>query len=123
MNRVGLTALLLILGFACSSPAAVIISAEAGVDTPGLPGYKTYHIKATSDSGPITAVDFVGDGSLTGPNAKGFFGAMNQVVLFGGAVSTVFSDNNPVIDSLPGLNRKMDSQFSINASSVVVPPG
>lgn len=106
------------MGLAATSQAAVIIS-WVGTPTEGKAGFTTYAVTAASDGAPIAGFDFFG----TEADPLGFYGPMSQVELFGGAVSTVFADNNPVIDAQAGLNRAHDSQFSVNTTTVLVPAG
>lgn len=116
-------AVLTVLALAASSQAAVILSQDAGTPTQGLAGFKTVTVTATSDvpGETITGFDFIGDPAVTDPQtARGFFGAMNQVQLFGGALSTVFTDNNAVMDAQPGLNHSQDSQF-LHATNGLTP--
>ena len=100
-------------------PQTGLITVDAGVPTPGMPGFITYTVSATADA-PITAIDFVGDGSNNPATGRGFFGPLNQVNPFG--LPTIFNDNNVFFASI-GSNPARDSQFSVSSSSVVVPPG
>jgi len=108
-------AVLAVLAVAASSQAGVILSDDGGVATPGLAGFKTFTVTATSDVAgeTITGVDFFGSAT----EQRGFFGTMNQVPLFGGALSTIFQDNNVVMDAQPGLNHAMDSQFLFKSAN------
>ena len=99
--------------------AAVTIHATPAA-TLGLPGFTTWTVTAVSDD-PITAVDFVGNGSSDPATARGFLGVMNQISL---PVPTIFNDNNLIIPVLsPGATALQDSQFSVTSTAVVVPPG
>jgi hypothetical protein len=108
-------AVLTVLAAAATSQAAIMLSADAGVDTPNMAGFKTFTITATSSvSGETVAgVDLIGDkdAPVDPATSRGIFGNMNQVVLFGGALSTVFQDNNAVINGTPPQSSLQDSQF------------
>lgn len=100
-----------------SASAAISLYVDSGVDTQGLPGFKTYEIFVTDTLGRIPAAfDFYGDGS-TGPlGGNGIFGPMNQVNPVG--LSTIFNDNNGLFASVGALPVQ-DSQFKFNTSSIV----
>jgi hypothetical protein len=109
----------IILALVATSQAAVITFTSTTEPTPGLPGYTTWTIRANSTH-PMQGFDFAGDGSNRAPNAKGFFGRMNQLNPAG--QPTVYSDNNPIITALGG-DPKQDSQFLVRTGDVVVPAG
>jgi PEP-CTERM motif len=103
--------------------AAVSVYLDSAIPTPGLPGFTTYTLTAASDQPGefITAIDFAGNGSNDPLTGRGFFGtSFNQVNPFG--LSTVFSDINTLFP-LVGADPKQDSQFLVNSTNVVVPPG
>jgi hypothetical protein len=115
-------ALAIAVMFAAAASAATIQITSTHVPTPGLSGFSTYTVHAHS-SAPMQVFDFAGDGTPDPQNGRGFYGAMNQIVLFGGAISTIYNDNNAVIDSQPGQNHSQDSQFLVKSTDVVVPAG
>jgi hypothetical protein len=109
-------AMLIVMGVAATSRAAVTISWTLA-ESPGLAGFKTWTLAANSTD-PIIAMDFAGDGS-NGP--EGFLGTMNQISPAG--LPTVFSDLNDLIPVVvPGANALQDSQFSVFSTQVVVRP-
>jgi len=119
-------ALLTLAGLAVSAQAAVIVTSSAGTDVPGLPGYKSYTITATSNvvGEQIQGVDFAGDGSNDPATGKGFFGSMNQ--LGPPTLNTTYQDNNNLIPLLNvGHTSAEDSQFLVNsgASNIAHPSG
>ncbi len=119
-------AVLTVLGLAGAAQAAVIVTSSAGVDVPGLPGFKSFTITATSNvqGEQIQGVDFAGDGSNDPVNGKGFFGAMNQ--LGPPVLNTTYQDNNALLGIVnPGHSAAEDSQFLIatNASNIAHPNG
>ena len=85
------------------------ITVDAGIPTPGLPGFTTYTVTATVDA-PIVALDFAGDGSNNPVTGRGFFGALNQVNPFG--LATIFNDNNSLFPVI-GSDAAQDSQFKV----------
>src|SRR5688572_3402514 len=93
MLRKPILAVLTCLALATVSQATVTISTTS-VDTPGLAGFKTWTVTAVSTD-PITAIDFVGDGSNDAATGRGFFGPLNQVGLPTGP--TIFEDGNILI--------------------------
>jgi serralysin len=95
------------------------ITTDAGIPTPGMPGFTTYTVTATVDW-PIVAFDFAGNGSNAPATGHGFFGAMNQVNPFG--LPTIFNDNNSVF-TVVGSDVARDSQFKVTSSTVTVPAG
>jgi hypothetical protein len=110
------------LALATVSQAAVTIESTS-VDTPGLTGFKTWTVTAVSTD-PITAFDFVGDGSNDSATGRGFFGPLSQVGLPTGP--TIFEDGNvliPIVGTPAGSQIAHDSQFKVLSSAVVVPPG
>jgi PEP-CTERM motif len=107
---------LALLAVAATSQAAII--SDNGVATPGLAGFKTFTVSVQSDE-PVTAVNFVGDGSNDAGSGFGFFGAMNQRNPFG--LPSIFTDNNGVMVPA-GFDQAQDSQFRVNSTTVVVPP-
>jgi hypothetical protein len=126
MLRNTVLATMVALGLAASSQAGVIVSASAGTDVPGLPGFKSYTITATSDvvGEQIQGVDFAGDGSNDPVTGKGFFGLMNQ--LGPPTLNTTYQDNNNLIPLLNvGHTSAEDSQFLVNsgASNIAHPSG
>jgi hypothetical protein len=125
MLRNTFLAVLTVLTVSVAAQAAVTFMSNAGVDTPGLAGFKTYTVTAMSDGAALQGFDFVGDpGAPVDPaTSRGIFGPLNQITLFGGAVSTVFSNNNAVIDGQAGLNHNMDSQFLFDPGQLLVIPG
>ncbi|QDU87406.1 hypothetical protein Pla175_07660 [Pirellulimonas nuda] len=109
--------MLLVAGAACATapvasddaigpPPGVTITDDGGVDTPGLPGFRTYTLTAQSTGTRIVAFDFVGDAML--PADFGFFGAMNQVHPLG--FDTPFKDQNGFFAAVGALPSQ-DSQF------------
>jgi hypothetical protein len=114
---------LALLAAAAASQASVTIESTS-IDTPGLPGFKTWTLTALSTD-PITAIDFVGDGRNDASTGKGFFGRMNQVGLPAG-LHTIFEDGNvliPIVGNPAGSLVAHDSQFKVSTGAVVVPPG
>jgi hypothetical protein len=125
MLRTSLTALIAASMIAASIQGAVTITIDNGIDTPGLPGFRTFTVTATSGGAPIQGFDFVGDPTapVDPATSHGFFGQMNQVTLFDGALSTIWTDHDAIIDLQPGLNRNQDSNFLFNSSSLLIIPG
>jgi hypothetical protein len=121
----------LVLGFTVNlltllptSNAAVTISSTAIV-TPGLPGYRTWTLTATSDGAPIQGFDFVGDPTapLDYRTSRGIFGSLNQVSLPAG-LSTVWTDIDALIPILaPGANAQQDSNFLFISTSLLIISG
>ena len=121
MLRKPILAVLTCLALATVSQATVTISTTS-VDTPGLAGFKTWTVTAVSTD-PITAIDFVGDGSNDTATGRGFFGPLNQVGLPTGP--TIFEDGNiliPIVGTPAGSVVAHDSQFKVASTAVVVPP-
>src|SRR5262245_44290340 len=126
MNRLAATLFVLLCLLSSGSRAAIFVTSDIGVDTPNLPGFRTYIVTATSTVAgeQIQGVDFAGDGSNNPATGKGFFGAMNNLGTT--PVSTVYQDNNAIIPPLfPGKTAAQDSQFMVNsgAANVAHPPG
>jgi hypothetical protein len=127
MLRNTFLAVLTVLTVAAVSQAAVTITANAGIDTPGLAGYKTFTLTAASDGAPLQGFDFVGDPTATVDPAtsRGFFGPMNQVALTGG-LSTVWTDSDaliPVLSTPAGASAQADSNFLFASSALLIIPG
>jgi len=122
MLRNTFLAVLVVTLVAATSQATVTITTSS-VDTPNLPGFKTWTLTANSTD-PITAVDFQGDVAVTDPaTAKGFFGTLNQVVI---PLPTIFNNNNSFIPTFaPGKTAAEDSQFSVNSAdpTILAVPG
>jgi hypothetical protein len=98
----------LILSAACccgSARAELDLTAEFS-PTPGLDGFNTYRITATSDLGNIVGFDFSSSGNY------GVTGPMNQLNPFG--QPTVYQDS-----MLAGGNPLQDSHFLFNCSDVL----
>jgi len=115
-------ALLTILAVAATSQAAVIVTADAGIATPGLAGYKTYQLTATSDvpGETIQVFDFIGDPDNNDPlTARGFFGQLGQKEPFGSP--TVFNNSNNLFVPA-GFDVLQDSQFKFNSTTDVNSP-
>ena len=120
MSRHSLIATLTILILPVSSNAAVILTSDGGVDTPGLPGFRTHTVTATSTVAGelIERVDFIGNPDDPNPaTARGFFGTMNQLNPNG--LPTVFTDNNAQFASVGALPEQ-DSQFLFDSQSEVL---
>jgi hypothetical protein len=108
MHRNSFFAVLTVLAAAVSAQAGVVLSIDTGVDTPGLAGFKTHIVTATSDVAgeTIAGVDMIGDPADSNPaTARGFFGTMNQVMA-GGLFPTPFGDFNALL-----AQPQQDSQF------------
>ena len=88
---------------AASANAAVLIT-STGTPTTDLPGYTTWTVSATSDSGSINGIDIT------------FAGAMNQVNPFG--LATTFSNNNGAISGTGG-HVSQDSQFLFHSGDIL----
>ena len=95
------TAVMLMI--AASTNGEVVMTA-IGVPTTDMPGFTTWTVNATSDTGPINGIDVT------------FNGAMNQVNPFGG-MSTIWQDSNQSFDNIPE-NVLQDSQFLYKSSEV-----
>jgi hypothetical protein len=95
------TAVMLMI--AASTNGEVVMTA-IGVPTTNMPGFTTWTVNATSDTGPINGIDVT------------FNGAMNQVNPFGG-MSTIWQDSNQSFDNIPE-NVLQDSQFLYKSSEV-----
>lgn len=125
MTRNSCFGLLAVLAVASVAQSAVTISGNRlvdGIDTPGLAGFKTYTLVATSDVAGegIQGIDFAGDASNDPATGKGFFGPLNQVNPFGSP--TIYTDaNNAIVGT--GGNVLHDSQFMVNSQQVIVPAG
>jgi hypothetical protein len=118
MIRKAFFALMAVLMVAASTQAGVVVSSDEGVVTPGLTGFKTFTLTATSDVAGefISVIDFIGDKDNTNPaTARGFFGAMNQLEA-GGPGTTVFNNANFFFPN----NGIADSQFKENSGNVIV---
>lgn len=103
------------LAVAALSPASVIIS-SSGVPTPGLPGYGTFTITAsTNDGSPIQGFDFA---SLP---AFGFFGPMNQVNP--GGNPTIFTDVFNICFFFNNCGLNQDSHFLFQSNQLTIPGG
>jgi hypothetical protein len=114
-------AVLAVLVLAATSQAAVSLTSDAGVATPGKAGYKTFTLTATSNVAGefISAVDFIGDPAIDDPaTARGFFGMMNQSEL-GGPNTTVFTNLNVALPE----GGAQDSQFRVSSNDVNAPSG
>jgi len=90
--------------------AGTIVSVDAGIDAPGLAGYKTYTLTATSDAGKIIGFNF----DSSGGSGLGFVGAMAQANPFG--ATTVFNDTPEAQYTAAGNNIKSDSHFLIKGA-------
>lgn len=103
------------LTVAASSQADVTIS-YSGVPTPGLPGYATFTVTATSTLSylPISGFDFAIQ------PAFGFFGPMNQVNP--GGNPTVFTEVFDFCFS-PDCDQLQDSHFLFRSNQLTIPPG
>ena len=77
---------------------------STGTPTTDLPGYTTWTVSATSDSGSINGIDIT------------FAGAMNQVNPFG--LATTFSNNNGAISGTGG-HVSQDSQFLFHSGDIL----
>lgn len=99
-----------------AAPAGVIIS-QTGVPTFELPGFTTWTLTATTDSGDqIVGFDFASRPSY------GFYApVMNQVNPVG--LPTIFQDNNGFFPFLAGTDVSQDSQFKFYSTSITVPQG
>lgn len=104
-------AVCVLLVTALAAQAGVMVTSTY-IDTPGLPGYRTYTLTATSDN-PIIGFNFAQ------PN-YGFFGQLNQVNPSG--LPTVFQNNNALFSSV-GAVVSQDSQFLFNSNALVLPAG
>ena len=85
-----------------------VVMTAIGVPTTDMPGFTTWTVNATSDTGPINGIDVT------------FNGAMNQVNPFGG-MSTIWQDSNQIFDNIPE-NVSQDSQFLYKSSEVFLLP-
>jgi hypothetical protein len=122
MLRNTFLAVLTVLAVAACSQAAVMITTSS-IDTPGLAGFQTWTVTATSDGAPLQGFDFVGDPTapVDPATSRGFFGPMNQVNV---PVSTVFTDSDALIPLLaPGANAQQDSNFLFNSTALLIIPG
>ena len=88
------------LMLAASTNAEIVMNAT-GVPTTDMPGFTTWTVNATSDTGPINGIDVT------------FNGAMNQVnpCAWGNCLDTIFNDNNGPIGQSGG-HVSQDSQFT-----------
>jgi hypothetical protein len=85
-----------------------VMMTAIGVPTTDMPGFTTWTVNATSDTGPINGIDVT------------FNGAMNQVNPFGG-MSTIWQDSNQIFDNI-SENVSQDSQFLYKSSEVFLLP-
>jgi hypothetical protein len=92
MLRNTFLAVLTVLAVAAAAQAAVTISSTK-VATPGLAGFETWTVTATSDGAPLQGFDFVGDPTapVEPATSRGFFGTLNQITA---PVSTVWTDSD-----------------------------
>jgi hypothetical protein len=95
-----------VLMIAVSTNAEIVMNAT-GVPTTDMPGFTTWTVNATSDTGPINGIDVT------------FNGAMNQVnpCAWGNCLDTIFNDNNGPIGQSGG-HVSQDSQFLYKSSDV-----
>jgi hypothetical protein len=117
---------LLVAILATSTHAAIAITSDGGINTPGLAGFKTYVLTATSDSAPIQGFDFVGDPTapIDPATSRGFFGPINQLSGPGG-LSTIWDHRGfpGICDFRPMCNPTQDSRFEFDSSSLLIIPG
>lgn len=113
-----------------SLQAEVVVTSDGGVATPGLPGFKTFILTATSTvpGEYIHVVDFIGNPDNDDPaTTRGFFGAMNQQQVSG--MATVFDAIFfPTAVDPPPEPSLLDSHFLIRSFAdsgidIVVPAG
>lgn len=106
----GLLLLLALSGAsAASRAAAAIVVTGTSEPTPGLSGYQTYTLTATSTSGKVIGFNF----DSSGGSGFGLFGALNQVDPFG--IVTVFNDTPDAIFLAFGSNVKADTHFMVKS--------
>jgi hypothetical protein len=123
MLRSTLSALIAAWMIATSAHAAISFTIDQ-IDTPGLPGFKTNSVIATSDGAPIQGFDFVGDPTVPVDPAtsRGFFGLMKQ--LNPGGLSTIWTDYDALLPILiPGSDARQDSKFLFHSQSLLIIPG
>ena len=95
-----LLAISVVLTLAAAANAGVFATVT-GVPSPSNPAFMTWTATLNTDNGDYV----VGwDGSIDGP-------AINQQLLFGGALATIFSDNNALFASDPTAFLDLDSQY------------
>jgi len=95
-----LLAMSVVLMLAAAANAGVFATVT-GVPSPSNPAFMTWTATLNTDNGDYV----VGwDGSIDGP-------AVNQQLLFGGALATIFSDNNALFASDPTAFLDLDSQY------------
>lgn len=80
---------------------AADVTATNGGPAPNVDGFETWTVFVTSDVA-FTAIDFEASGTF------------HQVELFGGALSTVFTDNNALIPGNSAFLPADDTQFLFN---------
>lgn len=94
---------------------AVVIISQSSSPTVGLPGFTTYTMTATTDTGSIQGFDFASQPTF------GFFGpALNQINPVG--LPTIFRENNAIFPFI-GADPSQDSQFAFASSALTVPAG
>jgi hypothetical protein len=109
------TTTVLILSSSESRSYAAVTVSWSIVDTPGLPGFKTATVFATSPFRPAL-FDFAGDGSNDPTTGKGFYGPLHQ---FSDTIQSVFDSWLPF---LPPHDPRHDSHFLTNGVSIGVNP-
>jgi hypothetical protein len=106
--------------------AAITITSDGGINTPGLAGFKTYVVTATSDGAPVQGFDFVGDPTapIDPAAGRGFFGPLNQLTPAG--LSTIWEDAPPQSACITVPNEcdpLRDSKFKFFSTSLLIIPG
>ncbi|HEX2477315.1 MAG TPA: hypothetical protein VHK01_21340 [Lacipirellulaceae bacterium] len=92
--------------------------------TPDLPGYSTWTLTASSEGG-ILGIDFFGrrESQPGDPDARGFFGPMNQVNPSGSPTTIDSVDVCPVCHLPDNSWLAQDSHFLTGGRPIVVPFG
>ena len=93
-----------------SADAATLISFPGSEAAPGLPGYRTYTLTATSDAGKIIGFNFDGSGG----SGLGVVAYLAQSNPFG--ASTVFNDTPEAQFTAAGSHIKADTHFLVKGA-------
>ena len=103
-------ALVAVLASKTSAATIISIAPVAGEATPGLAGYRTYTLTATSDAGKIIGFNF----DRTGGSGLGFYGDFGQSNPFG--ATTVFNDTPEAQYAAAGNHIKADTHFLVKGA-------